>query len=353
MRSLTTGFQDPNLDILRSIAVLAVFAGHLLQVLAGCRFGEHYAYGVETYSLGHAGVLIFFVHTSLVLMQSLDRADQSGWALVRSFYIRRAFRLYPLSICLIVIAIAFSIPPNALGVPYIWHGARWALANLLLVQNIGKTEPISSPMWSLAYEVQMYLALPVLFLLLRARRGTRLSAIYIVGLFLGLLHPQLRYVPCFLAGVIAYSLLGIVRPRFRSWLWYPALLGAVAVYTLTSYDYGWIKDVLVCLSVGALIPLFRKNRGIVATVASNIAKYSYGIYLCHTPILWLVYRKLTIPNWERLILVALAMVTVPVVCYRLIEHPLIRIGTRLAKRMGSEVEADVGRTDRLATPAAA
>lgn len=66
--------QDSNLDILRWIAVPAVFITYALQVIAGNKLGERFTYGVDTAALGHSGVLIFFVHTSLVLMQSLERA---------------------------------------------------------------------------------------------------------------------------------------------------------------------------------------------------------------------------------------------------------------------------------------
>src|SRR5438045_2701232 len=95
---------DPNLDILRSIAVLSVFLAHALQVVAGCKPHEYLAYGIDTSSLGRIGVLIFFVHTSLVLLRSLERtgANLSGWSLIRYFYVRRAFRIYPLSSCLIL-----------------------------------------------------------------------------------------------------------------------------------------------------------------------------------------------------------------------------------------------------------
>jgi hypothetical protein len=66
--------------------------------------------------------------TSLVLMQSLERtsANLFGWSLIWYFYIRRAFRIYPLSVCLILLSIALSIPPDALGVCYSWQGMRWA-----------------------------------------------------------------------------------------------------------------------------------------------------------------------------------------------------------------------------------
>jgi peptidoglycan/LPS O-acetylase OafA/YrhL len=333
--------QNSNLDILRSVAVLAVFVTHAVQVIAGCRYGEHLAYGVETYSLGRIGVLIFFVHTSLVLMQSLERAATNllGWSLIRYFYIRRAFRIYPLSFCLIFVSIVFSIPPNALGVPYIWHGARWASSNILLIQNITGVSPVSGPLWSLPYEAQMYLILPLLLLALRTPRGSNgLSLIYVIGTLLSLFYPLFQYLPCFLAGVISYQLLGTVRPRVRAWLWSPAVVGIVVLYVfIPNANVGALKDVLICLIVGALIPLFQQNSGAITTVASHIAKYSYGIYLCHTPLLWLLYRKLTIPDWQRPIWLVIATGIVSWACYHAIEHPLIQIGTRLANRVSMKV----------------
>jgi peptidoglycan/LPS O-acetylase OafA/YrhL len=291
---------------------------------------------------------IFFVHTSLVLMQSLERArtTRNGWALIRWFYMRRAFRIYPLSACVILLSIALSIPPNAVGVPYHWQGARWLLANLLLVQNIPGIPEVASPMWSLPYEVQMYLVLPVLFLLLTAANSRwRLAAICIVGSLCPLQY-LLRYVPCFLTGVIAYKLLGQVRPRLPAWLWCPTVIGAVALYVRAPYSTP--KEYLICLIIGVLIPLFRANRGPISAVAANIAKYSYGVYLCHTPILWLLYCKLAMPGWQRLLWLVLATAAVSVACYHAIERPLIEFGTRLANRVParpreSAVEALVAR----------
>jgi peptidoglycan/LPS O-acetylase OafA/YrhL len=341
---------NSNLDILRSVAVLAVFAAHALQMIAGRKPGEYFAYGVDTYSLGQIGVLIFFVHTSLVLMQSLKRTATNlfGWSLIEHFYIRRAFRIYPLSFCLILLSIAFSIPPNALGGPYTWRGVKWALANVLLIQNIAGVSPVASPLWSLPYEVQMYIILPLLFLALRAQKGSAgLVLIYCDGLLLTLFHPLFRYLPCFLAGVIAYKLLETVRPRFRAWLWCPAIIGAVVLYVSTQYCYaGSLKDVLICLIVGVLIPLFQQNCGAIATIASHIAKYSYGIYLCHTPVLWLLYRKLTIPDWQRPVWLLIVTGIVSLACYHAIEHPLIEIGTRLANRVSAKPRASALVQDR-------
>jgi len=336
---------DSNLDVLRSVAVLAVFLSHALQVLAGCTLGASFAYGVDTFSLDRIGVLLFFVHTSLVLMQFLERTRTTlaGWPLARYFYIRRAFRIYPLSVCLILLCIAFSVPAYALGVPDRWDGWRWLAANLLLIQNVVRVDAVSSPLWSLPFEVQMYLILPLLFLLVRdPGGGRRLVPGFIVAAVLSVLSPVFLYAPCFLAGVIAYKLLGTVRPRLPAWLWLPAVIGAAAFYVSIPHSdasWLWLKDVSICVIVGASIPLFGRNRGPIAAAASHIAKYSYCIYLCHAPVLWLVYCKLTIPGWQRPVWLVIGTGVVSVACYYAIEAPLIQVGTRLAIGMSVKPRA--------------
>ena len=113
-------------------------------------------------------MLIFFVHTSLVLLLSLKR--QMGMPrLELRFYIQRVFRIYPLSILCVLVSLWFQIAwPDPIFSPR--SGVSIA-ANLLLVQNFLR-EPlsISAPLWSLPFEVQMYAVLRAIFLLLR-RRG--------------------------------------------------------------------------------------------------------------------------------------------------------------------------------------
>jgi len=119
-----------NLDFLRSVAVLLVLVNHLFMA-AG--LAERFP---VVYDAGRLGVLMFFVHTSLVLMLSLERSsERNSGNLFRGFYIRRAFRIYPLSIACVLLACAFGMPqtpgaaPAARSVPQI-------LASLLLVQNV-------------------------------------------------------------------------------------------------------------------------------------------------------------------------------------------------------------------------
>lgn len=92
-------------------------------------------------------------------MELLRQLHQTEKLVTLRFYVRRFFRIYPLSVFTILVALAFHIPSTTWGVPDPITGLGIA-ANLLLVQNLITGTDILSPMWSLPYEVQMYVVLP-------------------------------------------------------------------------------------------------------------------------------------------------------------------------------------------------
>jgi peptidoglycan/LPS O-acetylase OafA/YrhL len=80
---------------------------------------------------------------------------------------------------------------------------------------------------------------------------------------------------------------------------------------------------------------FRDLRPSWLTAACHtIAKYSYGIYLFHIPVIWLVFFKLMfLPLAIRWVLLCVLMVLVPWLAYHLVEAPMVGIGRRLASRV--------------------
>src|SRR4051812_14701021 len=153
---------EHNLDLLRALAVSSVLAFHLM-------LSQH-VQGVSW--LGRLGVLAFFVHTSVVLLNSLERTGQErGW--IGTFYLRRAFRIYPLSVATVCLVLAIGIPsmvPVAgLVQAYARPGWLTIATNLLLVQNLAGQPDVASVLWTLPLEVQMYAVLPLCWL--AARRG--------------------------------------------------------------------------------------------------------------------------------------------------------------------------------------
>jgi peptidoglycan/LPS O-acetylase OafA/YrhL len=97
---MNASLSRPNLDFLRSLAVSLVITDHAL-LFAGIRQIGPFS----TTWLGGAGVYLFFVHTTAVLMWSLER--NSG---LLAFYVRRALRIYPLAIATLLAGIVLRLP---------------------------------------------------------------------------------------------------------------------------------------------------------------------------------------------------------------------------------------------------
>jgi len=337
-----TPYESVNLDLLRSVAVLLVFGAHYYDIQ-----------NAASLNLGHFGVLVFFVHTSLVLMWSLERCSFRGPHLFAQFYVRRAMRIYPLSIVAVLLGYCFDarwVPVN------LWQSLT--LTQYMFFKGTPTFPPSLTPLWSLPLEMEMYLVLPVLFLVLRNNPVRLLAAIWGVSVALSWEQPRfgigfliLRYLPCFLGGIMAWRLMrDRDRRRFPAWMW-PLAIVAVSlvwkVFSTEQYIQLWIAAVGILL--GLAIPWFREISAVqVANVAKIIARYSYGIYLSHFPIMvyimsgtdhhhprfkWIPPMP-TIRHFARPIngvLVLALTAAASFALYHGIEEPGIRIGRTLAR----------------------
>jgi len=355
--------ESRNLDFLRSVAVLLVLIDHLFMA-AGLadRFPA-------VYDMGRLGVLMFFVHTSLVLMLSLERSEQrNAGHLFRDFYIRRVFRIYPLSIACVLLACAFGMPQTPGAAPAARSFSQ-IFASLLLVQNVAGRLSVISPMWSLPLEVQMYIVLPFLYIFAKRHSATALFKMGCVAALIGLpfdwavsLHlvrglgrlDILYFAPCFIAGVMSYRLSKNRIATLSSWLWPVAVMAIVTIYVLwqtvflnSTNRYPAYRAWLVCWMLGALIPQFKEMRvRWLRTASHHVAKYSYGIYLGQVAALWIGFtfwpHNSSLFKW---IVSILLLAVISVAGYHTIEHPGILLGKLLATRSAtkrSEVAALAG-----------
>ena len=358
---------ETNLDLLRTLAVLAVMLDHLVPTWRYCGLEVPAAVLLATAHIGQAGVLAFFVHTSLVLMESLHRMS-GGQPLQRGtvlrFYLRRFLRIYPLALVCITLVVVLDLPAmtwrdNAPLTPQV------VLANQWLVQNLVTGRSVLGPLWSLPYEVQMYAVLPALYLLASATRGPRwlcallgaavLGAL-LLGEFTGGRLNMAAYLPCFLCGVLCFALRQRGwRPRWPSAGWIVLLLALFAGYAALhlnadkpSAPLGWAFSLALALGVLAFEDSRRPR---LDALTQWIARYSYGLYLLHVPVLWLLFHRwgvqsLVVGLLAYLLLSGLAAVA----AYRLVEAPMVALGQRLTQPTKPPADARTGKLERPLPP---
>ena len=319
------------------MAVISVVVEHTLLSLGILKVGPF-----PIPYLGIMGVMVFFVLTTLVLMWSLERKPHT-----LDFYIRRVFRIYPLALAAIAAVVLFHAPVAGSAQEY-FHYANPRLKDILvqmtLVPNlINGDKPLMGVLWSLPYELEMYILLPALFFYLRKN-----FAVWPV-LFIWTMTVLLtRHVPAnyhnfgmaigyFLPGAMAYVGFGRWRPRLPAWL-LAVFLGILWAGFLLHANFrnGWVA----CLLLGLGLPMFRQLRSEWVIVPSRIiAKYSYGVYLTHPfAIVIGIYLLRGHSLWVQLLAEAIPLVLLPVVAYHLLERPMMSFGARIAKRAEKRYE---------------
>ncbi|QOL51743.1 acyltransferase family protein [Massilia litorea] len=334
---MTSTSPSPNLDVLRSLAVSFVVISHLLLDNSLANPG-----GFDTHILGTLGVMIFFVHTCLVLMFSLDRQTRvlGGPPTTISFLVVRAFRIYPLSIVVVVVLSVIErmhsgTQPNL----------STFLSNVFLIQNLTGSANVTPVLWSLPYEFQMYFFLPVLFIW--SRYSGRYSSGGIAALWcasvalvlafwrLGIDFSLVKFFPCFLPGVLAFCRRRMPRSYSPGVLF--AYVGAVAILYPSLVGHGANATVLswlICLLLGMLIPRCGEIKSnLIRNVGSVIARYSYGIYLVHDPIRYFSFHYLKgISPFVQWSVFVVAVAGLSYFAYHFIEKPCIDLGRAAVNR---------------------
>jgi peptidoglycan/LPS O-acetylase OafA/YrhL len=179
----------PALDGVRALAALSVVFYHAYQLWAPRKV----LFGLDItipWDYAQTGVHLFFVLSGFLLFLPFARAMLDGRALpsTRRFYQRRAWRILPTYwVCLVVLVLVQL--PQFLSVA----GVHNILAHLVFLhddfQAFNRT--IEGPFWTLALEVQFYLALPLFALGISKVVGASRSLARLTLGVLGLLTASL------------------------------------------------------------------------------------------------------------------------------------------------------------------
>ena len=353
--------RNDSLDGLRLLAVGAVLAFHFRLPYAGAEF---------------LGVDLFFVLSGFLITSLLLNQVQQGRLRVADFWTRRARRLVPALIPVVLAVLVWGavVAPSVsrdrlrgdIG-STLFYFANWHFINAsTYFANDGIVSPLEH-MWSLGVEEQFYLVWPLLLavvtIALRSPRGrviaigvlagagTALSLWRLDSLWAG--DPNRAYLGTDsrifepLAG--AFLAVLMTSPRFRSALgrmhWPLVLLGtagfAWALATLggpggatSAYAHGGAA--LVAVSAAALIAAVAAATSAVTRMlalgpVAYLGRLSYGIYLWHWPLIvwtrshgWWDLSGLGTPL--RVSVLTVATVALAAVSYHVVESP-IRYGT--------------------------
>jgi peptidoglycan/LPS O-acetylase OafA/YrhL len=342
-----------NLDLLRSFAVLLVVGFHL------AKFFNWQVGKLRVTDFGLLGVMLFFVHTTLVLLFSLERQRAvSGTPLFLAFMIRRCFRIYPLAMLVVTIAYLFRIPSDLQFGKFnlLDQSAANFLANLFLIQNVTLQKANPGILWSLPLELQMYFALPALFLFtnwIKTSWGViafwwlAVALWFAVGFSTGMLPLSegsirspaeallkfTRFAPCFLPGIVAYKLWR--RDRFLPASFWPVFLALCCAAFLwlsgsQPIETGWF----ICFAIGIAVCLFREMaENPITRLTKRIARYSYGIYLLHYFAIWIAF--VVCRHWIAGLQIAVfvsVLVSLSVILYHTVEAPLISAGAYVSEK---------------------
>lgn len=293
----------PALDGVRGVSIIAVIAYHTGLITGG-----------------FLGVDVFFVLSGFLITSLLvNEFDMTGRVSFRAFYKRRALRLLPALVPVVVVAgiamLAWDLTQRTVLflLSVVFYVANWSMVYGLRSSMLGHT-------WSLSFEEQFYLLWPpILLLLLRGirRRGMLLSMVtgaaclaviyrFVImstpsgmrRLYLGLdAHADPILIGCAAAIFCASPFFGRTR---RAVLWWDALgvVGALvlaAAFLLARFPVHyvlWSMSTVVGVAsafviIAGVLPASRCASIFGRESLCWVGKRSYGLYLWHFPVLYL------------------------------------------------------------------
>jgi peptidoglycan/LPS O-acetylase OafA/YrhL len=156
-------YYRPELDVLRFLAFLSVFTVHRMDHVPIHRAQHYWLYNICL--LGNFGVPVFFLLSAFLITELLMREDDRlGTIHVRSFYMRRILRIWPLYFGVFygLILLNNFIPHVGAPDPLSWLAFTLFAGNwYICLHGWIPANPVD-PMWSISVEEQFYITIPLI-----------------------------------------------------------------------------------------------------------------------------------------------------------------------------------------------
>ena len=320
--------RDNNLNLIRMLAAYAVLISHSYALTAGTGDAEP-GRGSIGLSLGAIAVHVFFLASGFLVSASLlSRRSVIDFAWARALRIIPALLVMLVLVVLVLGPLYTSLPLDA----YLRNGRTWEymLRNSVPVARMAYELPgvfqenpygpaVNGSLWTLPYEVRMYLALAILWVAAGWAQGTRAGGLFAGLVVLGALLSGCHLLAAHfgLASVSEWSALGFMffaGASFYAFRQHVTLtwLGFLAVlicWALTVRHPALFFPVYVMTLGYALFFLAYVPGGIVRGY-NRFGDISYGIYIYAFPVQQAVVAS--IPGASLMMVIAIStLATVP------------------------------------------
>ncbi|MCO1335789.1 acyltransferase [Microbulbifer sp. OS29] len=355
-----------NLDALRGLAAILVVWQHSSEIFIRtpsiAQHGTSLAEIISQLDFGRIGVICFFLISGFVIPYSFSGARSS----LKTFAIRRFFRLYPaywISL-FIAVALAWLIADRVFPTTTV-------AANITMLQSLMGFDNVQGLYWTLTAELIFYCLCSFLFArsLLASPQTLLLFCWGGLSLFIGWqllgklpvslpeLPPTITYIPYCIAVMFCGTLIRHCHIENKDY-WYATLALAPTFFipllvlglhflgmsvTEDPIRFGLSHLIALLIFFLALSSTFNPWRPLI-----TLGTISYSIYLLHPVVIRLlkwtvqqpwgqVFSSFTLEVY--LLATTLGSIALAAIVYRLIEKPSINLGRRLSRKHSRNIVA--------------
>jgi len=342
-----------SIDCIRGYLSLGVYFYHFtiwIQYLKTNSWKKH-EFFYQVNNLGDFSVYIFFMITAFLFFgKFLDCSFKNfNW---KNLLISRIFRLVPMYIFYVIISSALFFMffrDELLNYQNIKNYFDFFLKFFdFSILNIIKNEAynIFGILWTLRIELIFYLFLPVIFLLYKVTKSTKIASIILIFIstifYFSLIQSyQKNSLCCLLLGILICF---VARHKKLTLFFSKKYVGflVIIMFLMNLFLNKYYLNFSIFI-IGIFFIIVTIDNPIILNILNKKISYflsiiSYSIYLNHGIVIFIFfkiigYELIINMNYFELLLLSLAILTIVVIVsemtFRLIENPLIALGKKL------------------------